>query len=640
MSAIGEGTYALAGSGAFGDVVAGLLAADRAGGWDIQRRGMWRVAVPVGAVLRAQGWKLHLSATPGSMSALARLAVPVLVAHRTPFKFPATEEDLRWLNSARCPRDLVGKCLTVYPTSEREFVLLAAELDAATTGLVGPEILTDRKVRPGSVVQYRYGAFTASGDLDDDGRYRPLLRAPDGTLHEDRRDPWFAPPPWAPPPFPDSGPRIAASGPASVLLDGRFLIRRAIRHTAEGGVYEGVDQRTGRQVVIKQARAYVAVDGAGRDCRDRRGHEALMFARLAPAGLAPAVVSFIEQRDRVFLVCEHIEGVPLRTWVQDRVADGVPVASGLALARALVALVEAAHAAGIVVVDISPSNIMVDRRGRVRLVDLDHAAETGRVIHPVGTPGYIPPEHRVDGPVAAQPAADLYGLGALLFLLATGAAPILAAAEPPGGADSERLARWLGAARADLPLVDRLAPAILALTSADPQARRVPGWLRRAARWTGRAPATPWLPSGPPAGAVLDRLVDDAAGWLVAGQLPPEGAELWPSGRLGSSVDRAAVQHGAAGVLAALVAAGPYVPEPDRVRHAVRVAADWVAARPPRPRPGLHYGRGGAAWAVHAAGAWLDEDELRAAGADLAVAIGTGAGNPDVAHGTAGGGLA
>ena len=640
LSAVGEDVLALEGAdrGWPDWLVHGPLGG---GGWDLHRQGMWLLAVPSGVVLPAQGWKLHLSATPDSMRRLVRLVVPVLAAHRAAFKVPATEADLWWLNSKRCPRQMAGKCMTVYPPTAGAFARLAAELAEVTSGLVGPEILTDRRVRPGSVVQYRYGAFTASYIIDDDGRRLPVLRAPDGSLHEDRRDPWFAAPPWAPPPFPGAPPfpaaqpaTGAAGAAAEVLLEGRFRVHRALRHSAEGGVYAGVEVSTGRQVVIKQARAYIGMERDGRDCRDRRRHEASMFATLAPTGLVAGTAEVFEHADRLFLVCDRVEGRTLRA----RARDGLPAREGVALARELIALFGAVRAAGVVLVDVSPDNIVIDTAGRLRLIDLDHAALAGARIHPAGTPGFIAPEYLAGGPTAADPAADRYGLGCLLFLLATGAAPVLARDEPVERTARERLARWLAAARTDQPLVDLLAPAILALTAEDPAARRVPAGLFSAIRLARLVTGPTWLPAKTPP-ALVDRLVDDAVAWLVAEKLPG-GPELWRSGRFGATCDRAAVQHGAAGVLGALVAAGPYAAEPARTREAVRAGADWLAATATSPRAGLYFGRAGVATVLYSAGEWLGEERLRVAGTDLAARIDTGRGNPDIAHGTAGTGLA
>src|SRR5262249_48872466 len=174
---------------------------------------------------------------------------------------------------------------------------------------------------------------------------------------------------------------VGARGP---VLGGRFVALKAARHSSRGAVFEGYDRRSGAPVVLTQARARVAVDPAGRDCRDRLRGEAALLARLAASGLAPRVIDVIEEGGGAFLVRESLEGTTLRRWVAGQV-EGVPLGAGVAVAGSLVRLVEAVHRAGVVLVNVSPDSIVVDPAGAVRLVDLEGAAEAGQVVHPAGT---------------------------------------------------------------------------------------------------------------------------------------------------------------------------------------------------------------------------------------------------------------
>src|SRR5262249_46277309 len=342
------------------------------------------------------------------------------------------------------------------------------------------------------------------------------------------------------PPCSPDHPAAAPVGDPGPVPGGRFVALKAVRHAGRGEVIEGYDRRSGAPVVITQARAHVAVDPAGRDCRDRLRQEAALLACLASSGLAPRVVEVIEEGDDAFLVRESVAGTTLRRWVTGQVeAGGVPLGAGVAMAGSLVRLVEAVHRAGVVLVNVSPDSIVVDQARVLQLVDLDGAVEAGQLCYPAGTPGYRPPEHPVVGGrgdggrgVVARPEADRYGLGGLLFLVAVGTDPVLAGDDPVCRPAEHRLRAWLEEAQAGIPMARRLAGLGLGLRRARPADRWPPEralrFLRRPCRPAGAVRHRPDLPS-------VDRLIRDGTDWLQA-ELAPDGRWLWPSVPPGSGL--------------------------------------------------------------------------------------------------------
>lgn len=133
-----------------------------------------------------------------------------------------------------------------------------------------------------------------------------------------------------------------------------------------------------------------------------------------------------EHEGRAFLVMEHVDGLPLLSHLH--AAGRFGVAAGLRLARQTCRALALVHAQGAVHRDLKADNILLDRRGVVRVVDFGLAAfadpRLGFAPGALGTFTYMAPE-TLHG--RSTPASDVYGLGLLLYELFTGGGPHLAA---------------------------------------------------------------------------------------------------------------------------------------------------------------------------------------------------------------------
>src|SRR6266496_3372697 len=571
------------------ELVRSTLDGDGTGSWDVWLDGIWCYARPPGQPVRAQGWKLHLAATRSSAVTVLHRAVEVIARHGCAFKFASSLEQVSLLNSRHYPRGGAGKFITVYPDDDQQFATLAAELDKATDGLAGPSILSDRPYRAGSLVHYRFGAFKGTLELSSDGDYRTMLVRPDGSLVEDRRDAWFSAPGWATPPLagpeaPTSGPggrREAGLAPAQVrrvLLGDRFVVGQAIRHANKGGVFRAVDSTTGAEAVVKQARPHVEATESGSDVRDGLRHEAAMLDRLAPLRVAPRKLDLFEQDGHLFLAEELLPGVPLRRFVGEQAGElpGMPWQPALELARSLTDLIGAVHSAGVVLRDLSPGNVIVGPDGRLGLIDLELAAEPGADVLVAGTPGYVAPEQLAGRPPST--AADLYSLGAILFLVGAEAPPPATAAPARTTAPDELdrlitdgIEHLLGTMKPSA--ADRLWPTTCSGSGTDPCA----------------------VQHG--AAGAIEVLVQAARLELA---------------------------------------------EPERLRRALTQACAWVERRlagEPKVLPGLHFGRAGTVWALHDAAVQLGDRAMAARALERCRALPVIWPNPDVTHGAAGAGL-
>jgi serine/threonine protein kinase len=222
------------------------------------------------------------------------------------------------------------------------------------------------------------------------------------------------PPPPAPAPAPVAPPPVAPQSdvPADGIHGSGEMTRLFARATPNGTV--------ARKMLTAAEAAKPSVAGTFLQLGRRfQGVQHPSLVRILDVGNEPGT-------NMPYIDMEWVQGESLGV----RAARG-PMAQDLAL-RLLGSLAEAIdtlHFAGVVHSDIRPHNVIIDAAGRPVLLEpsiaCDHALEEerGQVF---GDPPYLTPEHaRGDEPVAR---GDVYGLGALAFLLLAGRPPF---AGPP-----------------------------------------------------------------------------------------------------------------------------------------------------------------------------------------------------------------
>lgn len=156
--------------------------------------------------------------------------------------------------------------------------------------------------------------------------------------------------------------------------------------------------------------------------------EASILATLDHAAV-PDVYDFFTESDRSYLVLEYIHGQDLEALLNEQQAF-FPVENVIDWTIQLCEVLEYLHKhepSPVVFRDLKPSNIMLDRHGRIRLIDFNIAKvfQTGLKGTMIGTEGYSPPEqYRGE----ASPAGDIYALGATFHHVLTRQDP---RTEPP-----------------------------------------------------------------------------------------------------------------------------------------------------------------------------------------------------------------
>jgi len=198
---------------------------------------------------------------------------------------------------------------------------------------------------------------------------------------------------------------------------GRFTVIERVGAGGMGVVYKAIDTALESQVGLKVIRPELA-EIPSFAARFRR--EVRLTRQITHPNVC-RVHDLGESDGVLYLSMEWIEGETLDQLL--RQAGTLRDARALEIASRIAEALEAAHAAGVVHRDLKPGNVMIDRRGKVSVLDFGLALEHGspELTGPglvLGTPRYMAPEQRAGRTVDAR--ADLYALGLVLVQMLVG----------------------------------------------------------------------------------------------------------------------------------------------------------------------------------------------------------------------------
>jgi serine/threonine-protein kinase len=233
---------------------------------------------------------------------------------------------------------------------------------------------------------------------------------------------------------------------------------RVLRPHAQGGLGQvsvALDAELGRHVALKEIQPDYADDPAS---QGRFLLEAEVTGNLEHPGVVPVYGLGRHPDGRPYYAMRFVRGESLqdaiRRFHQAETPGRDPGERALALRGLLRRFVDVcnavayAHSRGVLHRDLKPANVMLGPYGETLVVDWGLAKPVGRpegvmpteegTLRParaggpaatqagaaVGTPGYMSPEQAAGQADALGPASDVYSLGATLYCLLTGRAPV------------------------------------------------------------------------------------------------------------------------------------------------------------------------------------------------------------------------
>jgi tRNA A-37 threonylcarbamoyl transferase component Bud32 len=206
---------------------------------------------------------------------------------------------------------------------------------------------------------------------------------------------------------------------------GRYKILEQLGQGGMSVVYKGLDTALDREVAVKVLHPHLSTR---EESRKRLAREARAVARLRHPNILEVYDFASGDTEEAYIVTEYIKGKTLRQFLTEQ-ALGPPEVAAMVIQQIASALAHA-HELSVIHRDIKPENVMLRDDGVLKLMDFGIAkivdrdekmTMTGAL---VGSPAHMAPEI-IEGEEAG-PEADVFSLGTMLYLFATGRLPFTA----------------------------------------------------------------------------------------------------------------------------------------------------------------------------------------------------------------------
>jgi len=332
-------------------------------------------------ILPKFGWKIHVSGMNSNASEILTIVATYCIENSIDFKFIRDEKLLTDINSKQWDRSSSGKFITIYPNNDSICLRTLENLEVLLRDFKGPYILSDGRFKNSKVLFYRFGRINSDST--------EVLEGPNGEIFSDNPQPYYQKPSWIEDLIIEE--ELDQESDEPILCNGRYLIKDVLHITNCGGVYLAVDNLSGEEVLIKEARPHTfeLTNGIDAVYLKKIEKEVLIEMEKYQLDFVPKYIDYFQEWEHHYLVTTYIKGWTLSEDISS--PENVEIIKSRNrekidkrfndIKKQLISKFRKLWDLGITHGDITPENILIDENGKVYVIDFELAI-TNKIDNP------------------------------------------------------------------------------------------------------------------------------------------------------------------------------------------------------------------------------------------------------------------